>query len=458
MTSLITNRRENQNSKNNLNEENTSDDSLLLMVDATEEHAPLLNIIDDDLETDDLPSSHNIPLRSRSSTSHCHVPDDKFDYGARNRLVAVLFVCIIFMVIEIIGGVLSKSTAVATDAAHMCVDVTSFVISLASLYLATQRPTKKLSFGYIRAEVLGALVSVLLIWVVTGILVYMAIQRCIDQTFEVKPNEMIIVAACGVVFNIVMFFVLHANVCGQSLPHHGHSHGGNHGHSHGGNHNHSHADNHGHLHDDHHGHSHDDHHGHSHLASHEHSHDNELLSVEITSRDNQQTVPKQSKSSNNINVRAAIIHVIGDFVQSVGVLCAAILIKIKPEYKLADPICTFAFSVLVLITTITIMRDIVLVLMEGVPSNVDYTQVVEDLMHVFGVRNAHSLHIWSLSTQKIALSVHIAIDNDQDSLRILNEVQEMLRNNHSINRSTIQIEIYDEQIMNSCENCRQPIT
>jgi zinc transporter 2 len=52
-------------------------------------------------------------------------------------------------------------------------------------------------------EVLGALVSVLMIWVATGILVYMAIERCIDQSFEVKPTEMIIVASCGVLFNIV---------------------------------------------------------------------------------------------------------------------------------------------------------------------------------------------------------------------------------------------------------------
>ncbi len=52
-------------------------------------------------------------------------------------------------------------------------------------------------------EVLGALLSVLAIWLVTGVLVYMAIERCINQTFEVKPLEMIIVASCGVAFNIV---------------------------------------------------------------------------------------------------------------------------------------------------------------------------------------------------------------------------------------------------------------
>lgn len=103
-----------------------------------------------------------------------------------------------------------------------------------------------------------------------------------------------------------MFFVLHANVCGKSLPHHGHSHDNGHGHSHGGG---------GHE-DSHHGHNHDD-------------HDTEALVVNVLNGDESEPVVKAKKPTKNINVRAAIIHVIGDFVQSVGVLCAAILIKFK---------------------------------------------------------------------------------------------------------------------------------
>lgn len=84
-----------------------------------------------------------------------------------------------------------------------------------------------------------------------------------------------------------MFFVLHANVCGQSIPHHGHSHGHHHHH-------------------------------------HNHSHSSESLIVDAVSGH-----AHESRLSENINVRAAIVHVIGDFVQSIGVLVAAILIKIK---------------------------------------------------------------------------------------------------------------------------------
>lgn len=63
----------------------------------------------------------------------------------------------------------------------------------------------------------------------------------------------------------------------------------------------------------------------------------------------------------NINVRAAFIHVLGDVLQSIGVFCAAIIIYFKPTWQLADPICTFIFSVIVLCTTITIMKDAILV-------------------------------------------------------------------------------------------------
>lgn len=66
--------------------------------------------------------------------------------------------------------------------------------------------------------------------------------------------------------------------------------------------------------------------------------------------------------SENINVRAAFIHVVGDVLQSIGVFCAALVIYFFPTWKLADPICTFIFSVVVLFTTITILKDTLLVI------------------------------------------------------------------------------------------------
>lgn len=63
----------------------------------------------------------------------------------------------------------------------------------------------------------------------------------------------------------------------------------------------------------------------------------------------------------NLNVRAAFIHVISDFVQSCGVFLASLIIYFKPEWAIIDPICTFIFSILVLATTLNIMKDALLV-------------------------------------------------------------------------------------------------
>lgn len=96
-------------------------------------------------------------------------------------------------------------------------------------------------------------------------------------------------------------------------------------------------------------------HGHSHSSKDEsHSHSS------ISSKQEGHSHVKQT----NMNIRAAIIHVIGDLVQSIGVFIAALVIYFKPEWSIIDPICTFLFSILVLLTTIKIMNDALLVIIE----------------------------------------------------------------------------------------------
>lgn len=102
-----------------------------------------------------------------------------------------------------------------------------------------------------------------------------------------------------------------------------------------------------------HGHAHGGH-GHSHAVhpGKEHSHGG------IEAQPSTVTLPRVR---DNMNVRAALIHVISDFVQSCGVFLAALVIFFYPEWTIVDPICTFLFSILVLFTTLNIMKDAVLV-------------------------------------------------------------------------------------------------
>ncbi|XP_076247172.1 proton-coupled zinc antiporter SLC30A2 isoform X3 [Calliopsis andreniformis] len=287
------------------------------------------------------------------------------------------------------GGVLSNSLAIATDAAHLLTDFASFMISLFSIWVASRPATRKMPFGWYRAEVIGALTSVLLIWVVTGILFYLAVQRIIHKDFELDVTVMLITSAVGVAVNLVM---------GLSLHQHGHSHGG-------------------------------------------HTH-NEKLDEESLSHDRK-----------NINVRAAFIHVVGDFIQSIGVFIAALVIYFKPTWSIVDPICTFLFSVLVILTTVAIIKDVMNVLMEGIPKGFEYSQVESTFMQIDGVVKVHNLRIWALSLDKTALSAHLAIKPGTSTYDILRTARRNIHDKYKFFEMTLQIEEFDER-MENCKQCK----
>ncbi|KAG7165089.1 Zinc transporter 2-like 2 [Homarus americanus] len=321
---------------------------------------------------------------SSSASDHCHAP--RLDYQASRQAMMKLFVACgltsVFMVSEAVGGYFANSIAIMSDAAHLFSDLTSFIVSLVAIYLSMQPASKKMNFGYYRAEVLGAVVSVLIIWVITGILVYAAIQRVISMKFEVEADTMIIVSALGVVINIILGIVLHV----------GH---GAHGHSHGG------------L-------------SHSHGPSGRDAHSDQHSSSDNT----------------NINVRAAFIHVVGDLIQSVGVLIAAYIIR---------------FYVM------PILKDLGIVLMEGMPPGIDYVSVCSNLTALPGVKMVHSLHVWALTLDKNACSVHLAISEESDPEVVLRDAQRVIRARHQIFHTTIQVERYQPLLMDNCQQC-QPLS
>ncbi|KAM9320184.1 proton-coupled zinc antiporter SLC30A2 [Gastrophryne carolinensis] len=341
-----------------------------------------------------------------NGNKHCHSDRSQEDWHskekdrARRKLYVASAVCLLFMIGEVIGGYIAHSLAIMTDAAHLLTDFASMMISLFALWMSSRPATKTMNFGWHRAEILGALLSVLSIWVVTGVLVYLAVERIISGNYEIEGEAMLITSACAVAVNIIMGVTLHQTG-------HGHSHGGVNSH------------------------------GHSHDVENSHSH---------VHREGEQRNP---------SVRAAFIHVVGDFLQSLGVLVAAFVIYFKPEYKIIDPICTFLFSVLVLGTTLTILRDVLLVLMEGTPKGVDFNLVKDTLLSISGVKALHSLHIWALTVSQPVLSVHIAINEDANSQMVLKEASSRLQSKFHFHTTTIQIENYSED-MRDCQECQDP--
>uniref|UniRef100_A0A182Q0M0 Cation efflux protein cytoplasmic domain-containing protein n=1 Tax=Anopheles farauti TaxID=69004 RepID=A0A182Q0M0_9DIPT len=158
----------------------------------------------------------------------------------------------------------------------------------------------------------------------------------------------------------------------------------------------------------------------------------------------------------NINVRAAFIHVLSDFVQSLGVFIAALVIYFKPDWNIIDPICTFVFSLLVLGTTIAIMRDAIVVLMEGTPKYLDYTEVMQTFLQIEGVVRVHNLRIWALSINKIALAAHLAVEPNTNTELVLREATQTVHAKYKFFETTLQIEEFQPD-MEDCNQCSNPI-
>lgn len=181
--------------------------------------------------------------------------------GVICKLFVASAIALIFLIAEVIGGILSGSLAILSDAAHMFSDLSGFFISIMSIWVGTRPASKKLTYGYHRAEVIGALGSIVLIWGLTIVLLYEATNRIVNKTMVTDPLFMLITAVFGLVCNVGMAKVLH------SAPGQSHSHGGcSHGHSHGPsdkkNKVHSHSHDHDHKHDHDHDHNHDHDHKH----------------------------------------------------------------------------------------------------------------------------------------------------------------------------------------------------
>ncbi|MCJ8733010.1 hypothetical protein PDJAM_G00218180 [Pangasius djambal] len=348
------------------------------------------------------------------------------------KLVIAAVLYFLFMVGELVGGYIANSLAIMTDALHMLTDLVGIVVSLLALWLSAKPPTHTFNFGLHRLEVMSAGISVLLIYILTGVLLNEAVQRTLHPDFTIDGDVMLITAAVGVAINLmsvqrtlhpdftidgdVMLITAAVGVAinlimGFLLNQSGHLH--------------SHT------------------HSHSHSAGHAHS------------QRRGQGRGRSQHSHGSLAVRAAFIHALGDLVQSVGVLIAAYIVRFKPEYKLADPVCTYIFSVLVLVTTLRIIRDTGLILLEGVPRHLNMSVMREDLLKLDGVEAVEDLKLWALTADRTVALAHLQLA--PDSVGNWEEVQSKARHllmmSHSVSHCTVQLQSHTQRGTHSCSNC-----
>ncbi len=137
------------------------------------------------------------------------------DHSHIKALHGALWIAVVFMLVEIIGGWMANSLALISDALHMFTDVGALLLGLIVSKIAHRPSTPNMSYGYQRAEILGALVSAVSLWVLCGVLSYEAIHRFFKP--EIVEGRLVFwVATAGLLANLVMLKLLHPTK-GQSL-------------------------------------------------------------------------------------------------------------------------------------------------------------------------------------------------------------------------------------------------
>ncbi|KAI9583400.1 hypothetical protein GQX74_005148 [Glossina fuscipes] len=348
----------------------------------------------------------------------------KSTQAAKTKILRAIVICCIFMVVEFLGGYIAGSLAIMTDAAHLASDCISFIIGLVAIWLGNRPPDDKMSFGYKRMEIIGAIASILGIWILTTTLVLMALQRLCTNDYELDANSMMTISFIGIIINIVMIFILHTST--HILPTvgiaeaHGHSHSHNHGHGHSPATVHLHRpkstnDNHSQLSD-------------VFVDTTSGTTSMELLSPEAMVLNGSGLKHQTDGNDKNLNLRAAMIHVIGDLVQSFGVFFASVLIKNFPKAVFLDPLCTLLFSVIVIMTTVNLFKESVHVLMDSVPQDVPMNDLKMDLSNLVGVTSVHHLNIWNHTSNHKILMAHLVIDPSVHSNTVLFNATQLVQN------------------------------
>jgi cobalt-zinc-cadmium efflux system protein len=147
-----------------------------------------------------------------------------------------------------------------------------------------------------------------------------------------------------------------------------------------------------------------------------------------------------SRGEQNLNTRAALLHVMGDLLGSVAALVAGGVIAVT-GWTPIDPILSIFICGLIVYSSVRLVREALHVIMEGVPPHLDLAEVGRAMAEADPlVRSVHDLHIWTLSSGTIALSAHLVVDDLAGWDRLLQAQQQMLRERFGIDHVTLQPE------------------
>lgn len=283
-----------------------------------------------------------------------------------------------YMVIEAVGGWLTGSLALLSDAGHMLSDAIALGATLMAFKIGEKAATHQKTFGYKRFEILVAGVNGATLVIIALMIFYEAIQR-FNSPSEIATQGMLIIATIGMLVNILVAWLMHR-----------------------GSHN-------------------SDENGHNHEAH--------------------EAKPSTEKEPVNLNMQSAYLHVLSDLLGSVAAIVAALLMM-GFGWVWADAVASVIVAVLILVSGYRVVRNSVHILMEGTPANISLVDIEQTLVSQEQVRAIHDLHVWSITSGLNALSCHVVVDGEmnihESSILIANLEQRLLT--LGIQHATIQVE------------------
>ncbi|MBI3041548.1 MAG: cation transporter [Betaproteobacteria bacterium] len=259
-----------------------------------------------------------------------------------------------YALVELAGGFWTGSLALLGDAGHMFSDALALGLAAVAAHLALRPAGRRHSYGWARAEVIGALVNSMLMLAVVLALVVESVAR-LQAPRPVAAAEMMLIAFVGMLMNGTVAWIL-------------------------------------------------------------------------------------GRSELTLNVRAALLHVMGDLVSSFAALVAGAVI-LATGWLPIDSILSLVIAGLILVSTFKLLRDTLHVLMEGVPPALELSSIGQSLAQVPGVVSVHDLHVWSIAPDKVALSAHVELDDLQRWPAILAAAGALLHERYGIGHITLQPEV-----------------
>ncbi|MGC2657068.1 MAG: cation diffusion facilitator family transporter, partial [Bryobacteraceae bacterium] len=152
-----------------------------------------------------------------------------------------------------------------------------------------------------------------------------------------------------------------------------------------------------------------------------------------------------SRVSNDVNIRGAFIHMLGDTLSTAAVIAGGLAIALT-GIQWVDPLLSLIIAVLIFWSSLSIMRETLNILLEGAPDDLSLTEIRDAMQVVPGVCGIHDLHVWCLGSHLNALACHVTISDipPSESRRILADINHCLGESFNIHHTTIQFEMRDD--------------